>query len=111
VLTRRKLIPTGAAAAADGSGVAIAARLADRYGLIPPDHGGMFGVGETLTFAAQRVLMREFNQSEVSRIAPVHTEPPSNEKYQRLLAGGFADWRLSVRGPSRLEYPTNQPKI
>ena len=82
----------------------VAAYLAHRYDLIPPDHGGVFGVGETLTYAAQRVLMsghslaREFNRSEISKVAPINGLPPENEIYQRLLAGGFADWRLTVDG-------------
>ena len=56
LLTRRKLITTGLAAAAGASGLGVAAHLANRYGLIPPDHGGIYGIGETLTYAAQRVL-------------------------------------------------------
>ena len=43
--SRRKLITTGLAATAGASGLAVAARLADRYGLIPPDHGGIYGAG------------------------------------------------------------------
>ena len=104
LLTRRKLITTGLAAAAGASGLGVAAHLANRYGLIPPDHGGIYGVGETLTYAAQRVLMsnhslaREFNRSEISKVAPVNGLPPENETYQLLLDGGFADWRLEVDG-------------
>jgi DMSO/TMAO reductase YedYZ molybdopterin-dependent catalytic subunit len=103
-LTRRKLITTGLAAAAGASGLGAAARLAERYGLIPPDHGGIYGVGETLTYAAQRLLMshhslaREFDRKDISRVFPVNGEPPENETYQRLLARGFADWRLAVDG-------------
>jgi len=104
ILSRRKLITTGITAVAGASGLAVAARLADRYGLIPPDHSGIFGVGETLTYAAQRVLMsrhslaREFNRSEISKVAPVNGKPPENDPYQRLMAGGSADWRLAVDG-------------
>ena len=104
MVTRRKLITTGLAAAAGASGLAVAARLANQYGLMPPDHGGIYGVGETLTYAAQRLLMlrhslaREFNRSEISRIAPVNGEPPENDAYQRLLSGRFADWRLMIDG-------------
>jgi DMSO/TMAO reductase YedYZ molybdopterin-dependent catalytic subunit len=103
-LTRRKLITTGFATAAGVSGLAVAARIADRYGLIPPDHQGILGVGETLTYASQRILTshhsfaREFNRSEISKVAPVLGNPPVIETYQRLLAGGFADWRLTVDG-------------
>ena len=55
-LSRRKLITTGLAATAGASGLAVAARIAHRYGLIPPDHGGIYGAGETLTYASQRML-------------------------------------------------------
>jgi len=103
-LSRRKLITTGLATAAGVSGLGVAVVLAQRYGLIPPDHGGIFGVGETLTYAAQRILMsrhslaREFNRSEISKVAPVNGKPPETELYRRHLAGGFADWRLTVDG-------------
>lgn len=105
VISRRKLITTGLATAAGVSGLAAAARLASRYGLIPPDHGGIYGIGQTLTYASQRPLMshpsslaREFNRSEISKICPVNGPPPESETYHRLLAGGFADWRLAIDG-------------
>jgi DMSO/TMAO reductase YedYZ molybdopterin-dependent catalytic subunit len=104
LITRRKLITTGLAAAAGGSGLIAASRIANRYGLIPPDDSGIYGIGETLTYAAQRILMshhslaREFNRSEISQIAPVNGDVPENDAYQRLLTGGFADWQLSVDG-------------
>jgi len=98
------LITTGLATAAGVSGLGVAAVLAQRHGLIPPDHSGIFGVGETLTYAAQRMLMsrhslaREFNRSEISKVAPVNGKPPETEPYQRHLAAGFVDWRLTVDG-------------
>lgn len=104
ILSRRKLITTGLATAAGATGLGVAAVLADRCGLLPPDHGGIFGAGETLTYAAQRLLtsrsslVREFNRNQVSTAFPVVGEPPENKTYQRLLAGGFADWRLTVDG-------------
>src|SRR5580704_12470663 len=103
-LSRRKLIAAGLATAAGASGLTVAARLASRYGLIPPDHGGIYGAGETLTYAAQRLLMsrhslaREFDRSQISKAFPVNGPPPEREAYQSLLAGGFADWRLTVDG-------------
>ena len=103
-VSRRKLIAGGLAAAAGASGLAYAARLASRYGLIPPDSGGVWGVGETLTYATQRLLMsrqalaREFPRSEISKVIPVNGEVPLTDSYQRLLAGGFAQWRLRVDG-------------
>src|ERR1700689_5122248 len=104
LVSRRKLITTGLAAVAGASGLAVVARLANRYGLIPPDHGGIYGVGETLTYATQRILMshhslaREFNRSEISKIVPVNGDPPEDESYRRLLADGFEGWRLTVDG-------------
>jgi hypothetical protein len=104
LVTRRKLIKVGLTAGAGAAGLAVAVRLADRYGLIPPDHGGIYGVGETLTYAAQRILMsqyalaREFSRSDISKVIPVNGPPPEDERYQHLLAGGFADWRLTVDG-------------
>jgi DMSO/TMAO reductase YedYZ molybdopterin-dependent catalytic subunit len=103
-VSRRKLITGGLAAAAGVSGVAYAAHLASRYGLIPPDSGGIWGAGETLTYATQRVLMsrhslaREFNRSQISKVIPVSGDPPKTEPFERLLTGGFADWRLTVDG-------------
>jgi len=103
-LSRRKLITTGLVSSAGVSGLAVAARLADRYGLIPPDHGGIYGVGQTLTYASQRILLphqsmaREFKRSEISKVCPVNGAPPESETYHRLLAGGFADWRLTIDG-------------
>jgi len=104
ILSRRKLITTGLATAAGVSGLGVAAVLAERYGLVPPDHGGIFGVGETMTYAAQRLLTshhslaREFNRSEISKVAPINGGPPENETFHRLLGGGFQDWRLTVDG-------------
>jgi DMSO/TMAO reductase YedYZ molybdopterin-dependent catalytic subunit len=102
-LSRRKLITTGIAAAAGVAGLGVAARLAQRYGLVPPDHGGIYGLGETLTYASQRLLTRhssarEFSRSQISKPPFANEIPPLNEAYKRLQAGRFADWRLSVNG-------------
>jgi DMSO/TMAO reductase YedYZ molybdopterin-dependent catalytic subunit len=102
-LSRRKLITTGLAATAGAAGLGVAARLAQRYGLVPPDHGGIYGLGETLTYASQRLLARhslarEFSRSQISKRPFANEVAPPNEDYKRLQAGGFADWRLSVDG-------------
>jgi DMSO/TMAO reductase YedYZ molybdopterin-dependent catalytic subunit len=102
-LSRRKWITTGIAAAAGASGLAVAAKLADRYGLIPPDHEGAYGLGETLNYASQRLLTRhslarEFPRSEISKTPFVNGEPFQNDAFKRLQAGGFADWRLAIDG-------------
>jgi DMSO/TMAO reductase YedYZ molybdopterin-dependent catalytic subunit len=103
-MTRRQLIASGVAAVAGASGLVAAARIAARYGLVPPDHGGIYGVGETLTYAAQRLLMsqhslaREFSRSQISAVAPVNGGPPESDGYGRLLRGHFSEWRLAVDG-------------
>jgi DMSO/TMAO reductase YedYZ molybdopterin-dependent catalytic subunit len=102
-LSRRKLIIGGLAATAGVSGLGVAARIAQRYGLIPPDHDGIYGLGETLTYASQRLLTRhslarEFHRSQISKRPLANEIPPLNEAFKRLQAGGFADWRLSVNG-------------
>jgi DMSO/TMAO reductase YedYZ molybdopterin-dependent catalytic subunit len=102
-ISRRKLILGGLAATAGVSGLGLAARLAQRYGLIPPDHGGIFGLGETLTYASQRLLTRhslarEFSPSQISKRPFANELAPLNADFKRLQAGGFADWRLSVDG-------------
>jgi DMSO/TMAO reductase YedYZ molybdopterin-dependent catalytic subunit len=104
MISRRRLITAGLAATAGAAGLGVAARLAQQYGLIPPDSGGLYGVAETLTYASQRLLTarhsmaREFSRSDISRVAPVNGDPPDSDAYQRLRAGAFAEWRLVVDG-------------
>jgi DMSO/TMAO reductase YedYZ molybdopterin-dependent catalytic subunit len=102
-VSRRKLITSGLAAAAGVSGLAVADRLALRFGLIPPDHGGCYGPGETLTYAAQRLLTshslaREFPRSMISTTPFANETAPPIEAFKHLQAGGFLDWRLVVDG-------------
>jgi DMSO/TMAO reductase YedYZ molybdopterin-dependent catalytic subunit len=101
--SRRKLITAGLATTAGVSGLALATTLGRRYGLIPPDHGGAYGLGETLTYASQRLLTlnsfaREFPRSEISKTPFANPTGPQGEAFKRLQAGGFADWRLAVDG-------------
>ena len=116
--SRRKFVTTGLAATASIAGLTTAAILARRYGLVPPDSGGIYGPGETLTYAAQRLLTRhslarEFPRSMISK-TPFGNEiaPPSNE-FKRFQAGGFADWRLSVEGmvAHRVSLPLSDLKV
>jgi DMSO/TMAO reductase YedYZ molybdopterin-dependent catalytic subunit len=102
-MTRRTLITTGLAATAGASGLAVAAKLAQRYGLIPPDGGGLYGAGETLTYAAQRLLTRhslarEFPPGQVSKDPFANEVAPLSDAFKRLQEGGFAGWRLTVDG-------------
>jgi DMSO/TMAO reductase YedYZ molybdopterin-dependent catalytic subunit len=99
-ISRRKLIVSGLAATA---GAAVAARLGQKYGLVPPDHGGIYGLGETLTYASQRLLTRhslarEFPRNRISPRPFPNELAPLTEEFKRLQAGRFADWRLSIDG-------------
>ncbi len=102
-ISRRKLITSGLAVVAGASGLGVAAKLAERYGLVPPDSGTLFGPGETLTYAAQRLLTRhtmarEFSADQISKRPFANPVAPLGGEFQRLQAGGFADWRLTVDG-------------
>lgn len=102
-ISRRQFVTAGLAATAGVSGLAVAANLARRHGLIPPDSGGIYGPGETLTYAAQRLLARhslarEFPRSMISKVPFANSMPPLNDAFKRLQGGAFADWRLSIDG-------------
>src|ERR1700722_20916643 len=102
-ISRRKLILGGLAATAGVSGLGVAARIAQKYGLIPPDHGGIYSLGETLPYASQRLLTRhslarEFPRSMISKRPLANEIAPPNEAFKSLQAEGFADWRLTVDG-------------
>jgi DMSO/TMAO reductase YedYZ molybdopterin-dependent catalytic subunit len=101
--SRRKLIRAGVAATAGASGLAVAAQLADRYGLIPPDGGGIYGPGKTLTYASHRLLTRhslarEFSPNQISEKPFAKLRPFKNEAYSRMRDSGFVDWRVEVEG-------------
>ena len=102
-ISRRAMIRRGLVAAAGLSGLAAAERIADRYGLLPPDHGGVYGPGETMTYAAQRLLTRrsmarEFSRSQISNPPFANETAPLGDPFKRLQADGFKDWRLSIEG-------------
>jgi DMSO/TMAO reductase YedYZ molybdopterin-dependent catalytic subunit len=103
-ISRRKALTRGLAAAAAGlSGLAVAQRLADRYGLVPPDHGGVYGPGKTLTYGVQRLLTRrslarEFSRSQISKEPFANETGPKPRAFLQLEADGFRDWTLSVDG-------------
>ena len=102
-VSRRKLIAGGVVASTGALGLAAAGRIAQRYGLIPPDHGGLYGPGETLTYAAQRLLAkhapaREFPRSMISKAPFANETAPPSAAFKELQAGGFRDWRLTVDG-------------
>jgi DMSO/TMAO reductase YedYZ molybdopterin-dependent catalytic subunit len=109
-ISRRKLITGGLAATAGVSGLAVAAGLAKRYVLVPPDCRGIYGAGETLTYAAQRLLTRhslarEFPRSMISEKPFANETSPPNDAFKRHQASGFLDWKLSVDG--MVAHPTS----
>ena len=100
LITRRTLVTAGLVTAAGATGAGAAAR----FGLIPPDFGTLFGAGETLTYASQRLLAsgnslaREFTRGDISKRPVVNGPAPPDEPFRRLAADGFRDWRLQVEG-------------
>ena len=102
-ISRRKMIAWGAGTVAGAAGLGIAARLAKRYGLLAPDGGGIYGPGETLTYACQRVLTshaaaREFPRSMISKEPFANAVAPLGDEFKRQQAEGFPGWRLKVDG-------------
>ncbi|HTZ98960.1 MAG TPA: molybdopterin-dependent oxidoreductase [Candidatus Aquilonibacter sp.] len=101
--SRRKWIFGGLAAAAGAAGLDVAARIAKKYRLVPPDHSGIYGPGETLNYAFERLvarhsLAREFPSSMISSPPFPNEMDPPTDAFKRLQAGGFAGWRLTVDG-------------
>ncbi|HUN89212.1 MAG TPA: molybdopterin-dependent oxidoreductase, partial [Terriglobales bacterium] len=106
-ISRRKFLTAGLAATA---GVAGAAALTTHYGLLPPDWHGIYGPGETLTYAAQRLLTRhanarEFPRSMISKAPFANELAPPNDNFKRLQSGGFSGWRLNIDG--MVAHPTS----
>ena len=102
-ISRRKLLTGGLAATAGVAGLAVADRLARRYGLIPPDCGGFYGPGETLTYAAQRILTThslavEFPRSMISKSPFANATAPPTDVFKERQAKGFSNWGLAVDG-------------
>lgn len=102
-ISRRKWIKTGVGAAAGVTALGAAARFAGEHGLIPPDYRRLYGLGETLTYASHRLLIRnslarEFPRSAISEHPFPNGRPFDREDFQLLQAGGFADWRVEVDG-------------
>ena len=111
-ISRRKFVTASLVATAGVSGMAVAANFAKRHGLVPPDSGGIYGPGETLTYAAQRLfarhsLAREFPRSMISKVPFANDTPPMSDAFKRLRealswTGGFPSmewWRDRHRFP------------
>lgn len=81
----------------------------------PPTYGNLLRMGDLLTYKAHRLLLpehklaREYDYSDISAAAATGTTNPADPDrsyfhpeygpvYDRLQAGGFEDWRLTVEG-------------
>jgi DMSO/TMAO reductase YedYZ molybdopterin-dependent catalytic subunit len=105
IITRRTLIKTALGTAGVAAAGGLASLVAKRNGLVPPDNDGLYGVGETLTYAAQRVLLpgrslaREFSRSQISENFPAFgTTMPELQAYLMSMVENFENWRLLVDG-------------
>lgn len=101
-LTRRSLIAAGAALASSAAATALGA-AGRRFGLVPPDASGLYGAGNTLTYAAHRVfgrhaMAREFPRTSISAQPFANAISRPTEAFTRHQAEGFANWRLAVDG-------------
>ena len=97
MITRRKWIAT-----APGAAGLLLSACKDA---LPPTYGSLFDASNALTFASHRLLLRnqplvrEFGRDKITPKFPAINETnPQADRYQRLLAGGFADWRLPIEG-------------
>ena len=81
----------------------------------PPTYGNVLRMGDLLTYKAHRLLLpahslaREYDYADISSVPAIGTTNPADPAkssfsaehgpvYERLLATGFADWRLVVEG-------------
>lgn len=101
-VSRRTLI-AGGIVGAGAAGLAVLARGLDRYGLLPPDAGGLYGPGHSMTYAAQRLITRhsmarEFPAEKISRAPFANGTRFESEPFEAMRAAGFVDWQLEVGG-------------
>jgi DMSO/TMAO reductase YedYZ molybdopterin-dependent catalytic subunit len=101
-ISRRSLIAGGLVAGTAAVGAALAA-AGRRFGLTPPDAGGIYGPGATLSYAAHRLfgrnsLAREFPREMISAKPFANGINPPNDAFERHQAANFASWRLDVQG-------------
>lgn len=101
-ITRRALVATGVTAAVAAVGTAFAT-IGRRFGLVPPDAGGIYGPGATLSYAAHRVLgrnsmAREFPRAMISAKPFANSISPHSNEFKQHQAANFATWRLGIEG-------------
>ncbi|MEP7066519.1 MAG: molybdopterin-dependent oxidoreductase [Gemmatimonadota bacterium] len=101
-VSRRTLLAGGVVAGVAAAGVGLAA-IGRRFGLVPPDAGGIYGPGETLSYAAHRLLGRnslalEFPRSMISARPFANAITTPTDDFERHRAESFVNWRLVVDG-------------
>lgn len=101
-VSRRALLAGGITLAGATVAGTIAA-TARRFGLLPPDAGGAYGIGETLNYAAHRVigrhsLAREFPRDMISEKPFANETTAPSEAFTHSQSADFANWRLAVDG-------------
>ena len=101
-ITRRALLLGGVVAASGALGTALTA-AGRRFGLVPPDWRGIYGPGETLSYAAHRLfgrnaLAREFPRSTISAKPFANAIAPPTDAFKRHQAENFVNWQLEVSG-------------
>ena len=108
ILTRRTVLLSAVA----GTGVIA-------YEALPPGalRYRLIKAADKFTLGAQRPiigrsLVREFSAAAISRQFPANgTSMPGGESYQRLLAGGFADWALKIDGKVRSPFSASLAQL
>jgi DMSO/TMAO reductase YedYZ molybdopterin-dependent catalytic subunit len=82
---------------------------------LPPTYGNVLRMGDLVTYRAFRLLLpphalvREYGHRDITSSPAVGTSNPADSQqplfnaergplYERLRAGGFADWRLRIEG-------------
>jgi DMSO/TMAO reductase YedYZ molybdopterin-dependent catalytic subunit len=101
-MTRRSLL-TGGVAAVGAAIVGSTAAVGRQRGIVPPDSGGVYGVGETLNYATHRLLgrdslAREFARDMISAKPFANEIAPPTALFQRHQAEEFANWRVAIQG-------------
>lgn len=102
LINRRSLLVGGVAVAGAALGTALSA-VGRGFGLVPPDCRGIYGPGETLSYAAHRLLgrnalAREFPSGAISARPFANEISPLSEEFKRHQAENFVNWRLEVDG-------------
>lgn len=104
LLTRRTAVFGGLASLG-------ALAVARRPDALPPTYGHLLRMGDTLTYAAHRVLLpgsalaREYDVRAITSFPATGMTNPGatldtslGEQYRKLQSAAFSDWRLSVEG-------------